>query len=315
MSQISISKANSDDLDSLISPMESLVSIDSSIWRGLYENERRYHSQEQERYEYHDCSCACCLTVCRMYCQHAMISKLLGNLFLAPLPNPKHVIDYGTGTGTWAIEVAETYPEAHVTGIDLSPIQPFWVPPNVQFIIDDFATSNLGQADSFDLVHCCLGNAFSNRNWEAYLEHAYRCLAPGGWFEIKDFDIAPMCDDGTLPRDSAIVRWHDLLNEGASQGKINLRFSSAEIKTQAEKAGFVNVVVNEYKIPIGRWTRDRKLKLLGTYQKEVLMLGLEAFSLAILTRVLGWLKTEVDTFLEDVRHELKTSSYHWYWPL
>jgi len=101
-----------------------------------------------------------------------------------------------------------------------------------------------------------------------------------------------------------------LLDYGASLGNLNLRFSSAELKTQAEKAGFANVEIKEHKIPIGKWTRDKKLKLLGTYQREVLMNGLEAFSLAIFTRLLGWLKTEVEIFLEDVRQELKNSSYH-----
>jgi hypothetical protein len=124
-----------------------------------------------------------------------------------------------------------------------------------------------------------------------------------------------MCDDGTLPRDSAIVKWHHLLDERAALGNINLRLSSAKLKMQAEKAGFVNMKINEYKIPIGIWARDKKLKLLGAHQREVLMNGLEAFSLAIFTRLLGWSKTEVSTFLEGVRQELKTSSYHWYWPL
>jgi hypothetical protein len=143
----------------------------------------------------------------------------------------------------------------------------------------------------------------------------HRCLAPGGWFEIKDFDIAPMCDDGTLPQDSDIVRWHDLLERGASLGSINLRFWSPELKTQAEKAGFVNVEVKEYKIPIGIWPRNKKLKSLGAYQRAILMDGLEAFSLAIFTRLLGWSKKEVEGFLWGVRQELKTTSYHWYWPL
>jgi hypothetical protein len=106
-----------------------------------------------------------------------------------------------------------------------------------------------------------------------------------------------------------------LLGEAASVGKINLRFSSVELKTQAEKVGFVNVKIKEYKIPIGAWPKDKNLKLLGTYQRAILTDGLEAFSLAMFTRLLGWSKSTVETFLESVRHELKKSSYHWYWPL
>ena len=33
--------------------------------------------------------------------------------------------------------VGDEYPEAEVTGIDLSPMQPNWVPPNVKFMVDD----------------------------------------------------------------------------------------------------------------------------------------------------------------------------------
>lgn len=33
--------------------------------------------------------------------------------------------------------VGDQYPAANILGMDLSPIQPEWVPPNVQFVVDD----------------------------------------------------------------------------------------------------------------------------------------------------------------------------------
>jgi len=61
-------------------------------------------------------------------------------LHLAPILNPKNVLDIATGTGIWAIEFgnypernaftiinslpAEQYPSSQVFGTDLSPIQP-----------------------------------------------------------------------------------------------------------------------------------------------------------------------------------------------
>lgn len=39
-------------------------------------------------------------------------------------------MDVGTGTGIWAIDMADRFPNAQVKGIDFSPIQPNWVPPN-----------------------------------------------------------------------------------------------------------------------------------------------------------------------------------------
>ena len=39
--------------------------------------------------------------------------------------------------GVWAIEVGDQFPNARVRGIDLSPTQPVWVPPNVDFLVDE----------------------------------------------------------------------------------------------------------------------------------------------------------------------------------
>jgi cyclopropane fatty-acyl-phospholipid synthase-like methyltransferase len=58
---------------------------------------------------------------------------LEGKLCLAPIEDPRRVLDVGTGTGIWAIDFADIYPNTHITGADLSPIQPAHVPPNVQF--------------------------------------------------------------------------------------------------------------------------------------------------------------------------------------
>lgn len=63
----------------------------------------------------------------RLDLQHHVITLLLnGELHLAPLENPRRILDIGTGTGLWAIEMADRFPNAIVTGTDLSPIQPTW---------------------------------------------------------------------------------------------------------------------------------------------------------------------------------------------
>ena len=59
-----------------------------------------------------------------------------GELFRAPISNaPGRVLDVGTGTGIWAMDFADEYPSAVVIGIDLSPIQPSWVPTNCKFLV------------------------------------------------------------------------------------------------------------------------------------------------------------------------------------
>lgn len=59
--------------------------------------------------------------------QHHLITMSLnGELYLAPLMNPTRILDIGTGTGLWAIEMADRFPKAMVIGTDLSPTQPTW---------------------------------------------------------------------------------------------------------------------------------------------------------------------------------------------
>ena len=48
--------------------------------------------------------------------------------------------------------VGDRYPSAEVLGLDLSPIQPSWVPPNVRFLIDDVEAEWLN-GDNWDFVH------------------------------------------------------------------------------------------------------------------------------------------------------------------
>ncbi|KAK1639698.1 S-adenosyl-L-methionine-dependent methyltransferase [Colletotrichum phormii] len=63
----------------------------------------------------------------------------------------KRVLDIGTGTGVWALDYADDHAEAIVLGVDLSPIQPSFVPPNCSFEVDDVEKEWLW-SEPFDLI-------------------------------------------------------------------------------------------------------------------------------------------------------------------
>lgn len=119
-----------------------------------------------------------------------MLEATNGKLFFAPIGDyPQKILDLGTGTGIWAIEgmmfssrddrsppgedplpscpcrhmvaivvanclpaAGDMFPSAEVTGLDLSPIQPVWVPSNVKFLVDDVEDTWLN-GDNIDFVH------------------------------------------------------------------------------------------------------------------------------------------------------------------
>jgi tRNA G46 methylase TrmB len=60
-----------------------------------------------------------------VHSHHKYLLLLDGKLLLAPVTkNIETVLDIGTGTGIWAIDFADEFPETNIIGTDLSPIQP-----------------------------------------------------------------------------------------------------------------------------------------------------------------------------------------------
>jgi hypothetical protein len=69
--------------------------------------------------------------------------------------------------------VGDEYPEADIIGVDLSPIQPGWVPPNVRFQVDDAEADWDHAPNSLDYIHArhmCM----AIKNWPKFINQAYR---------------------------------------------------------------------------------------------------------------------------------------------
>ncbi len=63
----------------------------------------------------------------RLDLSHRMFTITIGDkLYHAPISKPAHILDVGTGTGIWAIEMGDDFPDAEIIGTDLSPTQPTW---------------------------------------------------------------------------------------------------------------------------------------------------------------------------------------------
>ncbi|CCE32996.1 uncharacterized protein CPUR_06919 [Claviceps purpurea 20.1] len=299
------------DLDSVFSEApSSTTSIASSILEYRRLHGRTYHS---DKFTTNYCLPNDDQQLASEEISHHYLTVLLDDqLFLAPLQKDKlhRVLDVGTGSGIWAIEFADRFPNASVIGTDISPCQPQWVPPNLRFEIDDATLEWTWDADHFDFIHIryVVGGI---QDWTALFKEAYRCCAPGGWVESVEIDLDFRSDDRSTELEPILASYADLCREG---GKVlNRPFFVQEIQRQAlDEAGFVEQRVVQYKVPIGPWAKDPKLAEIGRLTKATLENDIQGYTQMLWLNVLQRPADEYHVWLANMRKAVRNPKVHSY---
>ncbi|KIX08392.1 uncharacterized protein Z518_03048 [Rhinocladiella mackenziei CBS 650.93] len=285
-----------------------VTSIASEISRGILENERLYPQYGQHSYGMPVDEAE----MDRMDLQHRKYEMLIGDKhFLAPIGNqPQRILDLATGTGIWALDVADLYPSAQVLGVDIAPIQPKWVAPNCSFEIDDIEDTWTYRKDSFDFIHL-RDPLYVVRDWPKLMRQAFEHTRPGGWCELASVYPAAMCDDGSMPDHSMFKYICDKFIEASYglQAPLDCCLRFAEY---LRNAGYVDVVEHIFKIPTSPWPKDKRMKKIGALEMTNLVAGATAFGLRVFSHSFGWTREETELAMVDFRRDVKNRNWHQY---
>ncbi|KAH6616774.1 S-adenosyl-L-methionine-dependent methyltransferase [Boeremia exigua] len=286
--------------------LSDTTSIPSTIWKHRYENGRRYHKFREGEYWGPNDE----LQNDQLDIAHHMFLLLLDNkLHLAPIPDPQRILDLGCGTGIWCMDMADEHPAADITGVDLSPIQPSFTPPNCRFEIDDI-TSPWTFPHTFDLInHRSLYGSIAD--WPALYAQAHAALVPGGYLHAVEMSIQFKSDDGTLAPDHVLSAWSDVFHDASKRFGKSF-YEVWALSRYARDAGFEEVVERVYKVPVNGWPADARMKELGRWNFLHCTQGAEGWGLFLLTRVMGWSVEEAQVFIAKFRTGLKERKVHAY---
>ncbi|MCJ1309622.1 hypothetical protein MMC25_003282 [Agyrium rufum] len=228
---------------------------------------------------------------------------------LSPAPDEQRILDLGTGTGIWAIDMADRYPDAEVVGIDLVNIQPASIPRNLRFRTprDYESPWTLGE-DSWDLIHLQMA-AGSVSSWPEMYDRVFGHLKPGtGYFEQVEIDTRPRFSDGSYDETNQLVKWYEWLSDATARANRPIAYQK-DTPDMLKSRGFVDIVERVIRLPINSWPLEQHEKNVGRWYNLGLCEGLEAMGMGPLTRNYNWPPNDIRRLCGDVKVAMCNRSY------
>ncbi|KAK1755746.1 S-adenosyl-L-methionine-dependent methyltransferase [Echria macrotheca] len=252
----------------------------------------------------------------RLQYMHAIFNMMFENrLIFPPIPRPRRILDCGSGSGAWAAEVAEQYPECEVIGIDVFPFNMSEdMPPNFDFQVDDLNSPSTFPSNYFDLVHSRMmaGGIHADR-WPSYLADILRVLRPGGWCQMVEIYFNAQSDNGTLTANHALQVWSQSYMQsisGYKDPRVPLRLQS--LMTQA---GFVEVESRLLMLPLSGWSSNPRDNAIGVANRANVHRLLSSMVIYPFTQALGMTNTDVQLLVAQARSEADNPSLKAYFPV
>lgn len=242
----------------------------------------------------------------RLDFQHFLFRFALHGNTAAPIRQPLSILDVGTGTGRWAMEMARAFPQANVIGLDLvappselpNPQQTSEPRPENYLFVQGNVLDGLPFPDgTFDYVHQRLLVAgIPLARWPGVVVELLRVTRPGGWVEMLE---AIPTQGG--PAMNQLFEW--LVGVGLPRG-VDIR-TTHQIGSYLEAAGARNITYRRLDMPLGPWGG-----------RSGVMMAVNYFSLHAAIRgpvVAQGAATgeQFDAVVAQARQEIETGRYIW----
>lgn len=184
----------------------------------------------------------------RLDIQHYALQAGLGANYLAPVRGPALILDSGTGSGQWAFDLCEEFPEVTVIGFDLVAGKPTR-PANYRFVQGNLLEGLPFAYDCFDFVHQrFLAPGLPVKSWSEVVQELVRVTRPGGWIELVE--AAPWIQPaGPATAQLSELAWRVLRARGLDSAGILFDALDDHLR----RAGLVDVAKRTIDLPVGHW--------------------------------------------------------------
>ncbi len=244
----------------------------------------------------------------RLDFQHFLLREAFGANYLAPLTQPRAILDVGCGTGRWAMEMAQTFPQADVAGMDMDrPSKEYEAehserPANYRFVLGN-ALDPLPFSDgAFDFVHMrFLSLGIPENRWPDVVRELVRVTAPGGFVELVE-SVFPI-DGGP-----AIEQGKTWIGQAIKARGVDLALSS-QVGAFLRDAGLVDVTDREARLPVcsygGKIGHLAAFDLLNAFRN----IGTVLVGAGVMTQA------TLDAALKQADDDLHSDRYRCVWPV
>jgi ubiquinone/menaquinone biosynthesis C-methylase UbiE len=169
------------------------------------------------------------------------------------------LLDIGCGPGEWALQMAQHYPNCHITGIDVSQIMLAYASSqarelnlrNIHFKNMDAHKPFEFADEEFDAIHARFITAFMGiSNWVPFFQNCFRLLQPGGFICSVEFENVGAVSSPALNQFNHILidalrktrqcftSWGDYIGITAMQAQLLQQAGFTDIREQAHSLNF-----------------------------------------------------------------------------